>query len=192
MCIYIMSKKYKYWFFYIDDKYLDIVYIEEPNTNLYAYTDDHNIAMKFKKTRNMKIFTMKEKTIDREEVNYLADRFQREKLLLVNYESSMTHSVLNKFEYKLALTQTEHTNIQNIVNQIFVSKIWDTTWINPHIFKDKYVSMLYEIGFAYGYEMIVDKIDITLPQLIHHLFVPDTLGVFIEQYNFLLNKELLK
>ena len=83
-------------------------------------------------------------------------------------------------------------DIQNIVNQILVSKIWDTTWINPNIFKDKYVTMLYEIGFSYGYEMITDRTDILLPQLIHHLFVPDTLGVFIEQYNFLLNKELLK
>lgn len=187
-----MSKKYKYWFFYIDDEYLDIVYIEEPNSNLYAYTDDYDIAVKFKKTRNMKIFTMKEKNLDREEVNYLADKFQRERLLLVKYESSMTHSVLNKFNYKLVITQTEHTNIQNIVHQVFVSKMWDNTWINPHIFKDKYVNTLYEIGFGYGYEMISNKVDITLPTLIYHLFTPDTLGVFIEQYNFLLNKELLK
>lgn len=190
MCI--MSKKYKYWFFYIDDEYLDIVYIEEPNSNLYAYTDDYDIAVKFKKTRNMKIFTMKEKNLNREEVNDLADRFKRGKLLIAHCKSSMTHSVLDSFDYDLALTQMEHTNIQNIVHQIFVSKIWDTTWINPHIFKDKYVDMLYEIGFAYGYEMITDRTDILLPQLIHHLFVPDTLGVFIEQYNFLLNKELLK
>ena len=46
MCI--MSKKYKYWFFYIDDKYLDIIYIEEPGSNLYAYTDNYDIAIKFK------------------------------------------------------------------------------------------------------------------------------------------------
>ena len=146
----------------------------------------------FKKTRNMKIFTMKEESLTREDVNYLANKFQREKLLIAHCKTSMTHSVLDSFDYELALTQMEHTNIQNIVNQILVSKIWDTTWINPNIFKDKYVTMLYEIGFSYGYEMITDRTDILLPQLIHHLFVPDTLGVFIEQYNFLLNKELLK
>lgn len=190
--MFIMSKKYKYWFFYIDDEYLDIVYIEEPNSNLYAYTDDYNIAVKFKKIRNMKIFTMEEKSLNYEEVNRLAYKFQREKLVIAKFESSMTHSKSDLFKYELALTEMEHTNIQNIVHQIFISKMWNSTWIDPHIFKNKYLDMLYDIGFGYGYEMISDKTDMTLPQIIYSLFVPDSLGIFIEQYEFLLNKELLK
>lgn len=187
-----MSKKYKYWFFYIDDEYLDIIYIEEPGSNLYAYTDNYDIAIKFKKTRNMRIFTMKEKILSRIDVNRLIGNFQREQLIEVNCISSLMNVRKSTFKYKIVMTQMEHTNIQNIIQHLCVKKLWDNTWINPKIFKDKYFESLYAIGFGYGYDMISDNTNVLLHEFISNTFTIDILSVFIDQYRFLLNKELLK
>lgn len=185
-------KKYKYWFFYIKPKYLDEVYIEEPESLLYAYTDNYMYFKKFKKERNMKKFIYEERLIDREEINKLSIYFSREVLLEEEYDTYDGNANLNTIKYKLVITKYEYSNIVSITNQIFMNKLWNCTWINPFIFKDEYIIMLYSLGFGQGYEMINgDNYDITVEKL-YKMIKPDMLSVFIYHYKHLLSKDLLK
>ena len=55
----MMTKTYKYWFYYLDGE-------------LYAYTDKKEYAKIFEEERDMTKFTKRKEEITREELNFLA------------------------------------------------------------------------------------------------------------------------
>lgn len=178
------EKQYRYWFFYIKPEYKDNVCIEVDDGLLYAYTDNKDLAKKFEETRDMSKFFKVKRKITRDELNYLADVYNKEYMMMKSFETKTENG--DVITCDLVLTKMEFFAIDRAYIEMSISKIWTYTWINPFIFKEKIIDALDNLGYILGYNMIKgnDK-----KGDIYSIFKPDYISAFIHHFGFLLKND---
>ena len=181
------ENKYKYWFFYIKPEFIDTVYTEE-NSLLYAYTDDKDYYKAFKDQRDMSKFFILKKEIDREEVNYLAKYFTRQYLIKKEVKTKTDSSKSTIINYDLIITKYEDHMIQSTSHRIIMFDLWKYAWINPYIFKNKYLKALDKLGFKNKFDTMNtwkrSSVDI---DRIGKNIQADMLAIFINEFGYLLS-----
>lgn len=185
-----INKKYKYWFFYIKPKYIDLVTTENDDSLLYAYTDNKEYAELFESQRNMDKFFTKKRKIDKEEVNFLASQYMREYLIKKDIKTHSKGIGSKIIDYSLILTNTEYHILQSSVTQISSINMWKYTWLNPYIFNNEYFQILKEIEFVEKFNTIARwKKSNNESNNTKSKIQPDYLAIFIKEFGFLLTPE---
>lgn len=182
------EKKYKYWFFYIKPEYLHLVYTEEDDSLLYAYTDNKEHAKLFKDQRDINKFFVKKLEISREEVNYLARYFTREYLIKKDIKTKTKGIGSKVIDYTLILTKAEDNLLQTTAYKALMVDIYKYTWLNPYIFDDEYLSVLNKIGFKSRFDLISTwkRSDKEINKMGENI-QPDYLSTFIREFGCLLS-----
>lgn len=196
------EKKYTYWLIYLIDEEAREKFLYpatyDKTSKLYAYTTDKKLMKLFAEQRNMKIFHIKKKEVDRGYVNFLAEVYPSLNLTTLDGKTmSETHELV---KYKVAVTNYEfnmtfaeagfmhHTEMSKTPNG--VSHI---EWAG--ILKPEYQYLLYKLGYLYFYdpdrhlkiqEKIGDRDPEDLPFIENDPYI-DQLVIFIKKY-----KDLLK
>lgn len=183
----MINDTYKYWFFYIKPEYLDLVYTEEEDSLLYAYTDNKEYAKMFKEQRDMNKFFVVKREIDKDEVNYLAKDFMREYLIKKEVKTKSRGIGSKTIKYDLILTSTEEHMINHISSKILIVDSMCYAWLNPYIFNNEYLSALAVIGFKEKFDMMnnLDSV-INRENKMGTNIQADLLSTFIKEYGFLL------
>lgn len=114
----MMKTTYKYWLIYIIPGDIQEEFFPDDNpyidTNhpkyLYGYTDEKKLIKLWKKQRSKDLFIIKEKEINRDDVNFLARIFPRGKLTLLEGD---TRGEENIYHYKVPMTGMEYITISS-------------------------------------------------------------------------------
>lgn len=103
------DKTYTYWLIYLTDPALhDKFFSGKMSTDLYAYTDKKEHYKLWKSQRNSKAFEVKRKDLSQDEIRYLASKFQRQRIEIVEGETR-GHDAFRLF--KVAMTAHERIYI---------------------------------------------------------------------------------
>lgn len=113
------------------------IYKLKNSNEIYAYTDDKNIALLFESQRNMKKFIKKKKELDRRGISFLAKEYRSNILKVCEYN---TYDNIKNITYRLAVTENEDLSVKNlsfVIRHIDIKKqcIYDTRIFNSDIRK---------------------------------------------------------
>lgn len=117
------------------------------DSDIYAYTDDKEIAKYFELQRNMKKFKKIKADISKEDINYLAKEYQLCKLEIEEL-NTCNHSGNSISICKIAMTGLEKLDIDNIGYTIKNVTLPSKATINPLIFNNKIYKALKTIGYT--------------------------------------------
>lgn len=132
------EKKKKYWLFYLISK-VDI-YGSLPY-DIYAFTDDIELAESFVNTRNMNMFYTKQKKLNKKEINELLKTYMTCELGWME----ITTKIKEKYKvgrFNLPLTLREKQSCYNMSSLYLDDYIYRTVWDDNRIFKNKYANAL--------------------------------------------------
>ena len=147
------EKKYTYWLIYLKDeeareKFLYSMTYDK-TSKLYAYTSDKKLMKLFAEQRNMKLFHIKKKIVDRRYVNFLAAEYPSLNLTTLDGKTmTETHELVKykvavtNFEFNMTFAETgfmQHTEMAKTPTG--VSHI---EWAG--ILKTEYQYLLYKLG----------------------------------------------
>lgn len=163
-----------YVFFLNDEKNQYEDYCEK---GIYAYTDDKELAKKFKETRNRKFLQIRKlKNVSQEYIHAFAEQFPGGYLIRRDIKTAGSEGdcikipmVLTKIEYDV-ICNTEAFIIYNSIN------LWKTP-LNPKIFAPRYYEAMKILRFPYM--ALVRDSDV--------LILDDTSMVQIDQLQIFLN-----
>lgn len=166
----LRDKLYKYWFFYSKD-----------TNELYAYTDDKNLANGFESQRDMNKFIKVKKKISRSLVNDLARDYDGEYLLEggMRVYDSVTKETS---ECKLVVTKIEWITVSSTGFSFVNEEIYRYCWLSPHVFNDEIFNALKVVGYNDIHNVLVrteNDNDINDP---FDYIIPDDLGIFLKYY----------
>lgn len=143
-----MIKEYKYWIFYIKEKYKDDTY-KELYHRIYAYTDNKEYAKEFEIFHDMEKFIKKEVKLSREEVRILAMHAKKEFLQPCMLTTTSKNSNVEKI--KIIITEGEQqlliANVSNLAN----TRLIKATVEVPFIFSKKVYKALYDLKYVLLY-----------------------------------------
>lgn len=194
-----MTRRYKYWLYFIIPEYKEQVCLENEDNLLYAYTDKKKLAEGFEQSRNMDLFKKKKVYLTREDVNLLAKEYPNS---ILNYHPAKTRTagvgspvIMSGF----VCTMCEKIHVNNIATQMMLSTLWQYTWVNPYIFESKYVKALNYTNYILGYNMLnktpYKSIDYPMPDEIAvdiddilKIMYPDLMSIFIHHFAYLLRR----
>lgn len=174
----------KYWMFIINDEYNKYEYIPvHVESGLYAYTDNELYAKTFMSERDMSKFTMIKRHLDRVSLNELIKDYQRS--ALISYDCITVLDTGNYDKVSIIMTMHEKSNIVMESNRLTYNAI-GCAWVDPYIFKSKYVDALAMIKYisAYSYTQGILPDSVDLSKLIN----VDILEYFLKTYSNILVK----
>lgn len=145
------DNEFKYWIFYLVNSrcIFDI-----SNYDIYAFTDNKEIAENFIKTRNMNKFYLKKMKLNREERNNLIKNNLNSELSFM--EGTTRTRKYKVTSFKIAVTKHEKLFCNNDETIYIHEYLYRFVWGEPSILKDKYINALSTLGFIQMHEMIVD------------------------------------
>lgn len=131
--------KKKFWFFYIIDKQIADEHQVFVN-DIYAYTDDPELAENFISTRNMSIFYMKTKKLTDSDMKELFRHYMIFELEL--FEGTTRNKKYHVKKFSIALTRRERQIVQAKSSVILHENVYHFVWNNIAPFKNKYIKAL--------------------------------------------------
>lgn len=159
-----MNDEYKYWVFYV-------------GKDIYAYTDDKELAKQFEKERNMEVFKKCKKELQRGSVNYLADNYQNNMLEHLKGTTKIAGIGSEVTDFDIAITKEEQILVMNMAVHITEQQIPNKCWTSPTIFLDNYRALLDKVGYTtkwlkvrYGKQIKVIQEDIDYLEVFLELF----------------------
>lgn len=132
------EKKYKMWIFYLINK--DEVY-GTSEYDIYAFTDKIEFVESFIQTRNMNKFFTKKIKMNQSEYNDLIKNYMNSELDMFEGTTKIKSSNDVK-TFSLVLTRREKMTVTNMSSLCLNEYIYREVWVDPNIFKKKYISAL--------------------------------------------------
>lgn len=182
-----MNKKYKYYIFYINTKEEYVCnLLENDNLPIYAYTDNSDLALKFKIQRNMKYFIYKKCSLTRDEVRMLATEIPRSILINKNGISKDPYTYAD-IPYDIVCTYIEEVSCNHMCWNAIYQKVWDCIYFDPMIINDRFRKSLECIYYIKHYNQVHQDVK-DIETDIFHFIKPDFLAAFVKNYGFLLRE----
>lgn len=156
------------------------IYILNKDGDIYAYTDDKELAKKFESQRNMKKFKKIKKNISKKEINELANEYQLCKLELVELDTKGNNGYSS---CNIAMTGIEHMDISNVGYTLKYVTLPKTAVVNPLIFNKK----IYDALKTIGYNDIYPTLPFDTPK--DYYIKLDMLMIFIQNFGKTLKED---
>lgn len=176
----IEEKLYKYYFYYIKS--------DNDKPELYAYTDNKELAKEFEIQRNMEIFSRVKHKLTRKALNDLVKEYPELSLELVTGYTKNNSYKSDSVEFHLVMTNVEKMSIISEYDNVINAKLWALTQNDPRLFNKDIKKALSYIDYEYGYANYFSS----NPELISRYYdyicdyEMDLFGVFISIYGKLL------
>lgn len=184
------GEKVTYWMFYMDDVKLREKYLLDVNNEieqrLYAYTDKKKYARQFMEERNMDMFRVVKKKIDKERINFLASEYGRNYLVVLE---GLTHSADGKSyqSYSLIVTEYEHNMVMVRANFLFYNRLKSFVDLGLlQVLKPKYAILLGSVGYWQLVDPDLNVYDSDGVNITFENFQYDLLYVFLDLFGELL------
>lgn len=166
----LKDKLYKYWFFYSKD-----------TNEIYAYTDNKNLADGFEKQRDMNKFIKIKKKISRSLVNDLAKDYNGE-YLLDKYLRSYDHDTKEVNDCNIIMTNIEWITVSSIGFSFVNEDIYKYCWLSPYVFNDDVFNALKYIGYNDLHNVLVRTVEDDNTNDPYDYIMADDLGIFLKYY----------
>lgn len=167
------------------DKYFWIFYITKEDGfygsdmyDVYAFTDNKDIAKKFKSTRNMKIFFEKKIKLNREEMNNLIRHHMISELKM--YEGISIDKKHKSYYFELPLTLREKETCDSLSSLYTNEYIYRYVWNDASVFKDKYYYALKSLSYVSLHKFLyVDDSDW---EELSEKVLPNNFNILVDQF----------
>jgi hypothetical protein len=170
----IKQKKTKFWLFYLID-IDEAMYTEE--YDLYAFTDNEELAKGFIDTRNMDKFFVKEVKMTLEERNSLLREYLNSELVELKGTTKGSHYKIHSFT--IPVTSREKMYCMNDETIYIHEYLYQYVWGDPEVFKNKYQKALMTIGFVGLHELIIENGDDDVWSETAGKMLPDTFNMLM-------------
>ena len=144
------SNKHKYWLFYLVDKDAEF-------DDLYAFTDNPELAENFIETRSCKKFYLRIEKFDTSEINqFLRTRLPLELSMFSGNMRIRSNDVKN---FSVAMTDREISDIRMHFSSFLYEKLLSIELNDTRCLKKKYIKALQNLLFPPAFETIEDAED---------------------------------
>lgn len=150
------------------------------NKDVYAFTNDPEIAYNFSKTRNMDVFVCKTHKITESEYNIFLKNYMKEELSM---HESYTKTKKSIQTINIALTRREKTMIRSDISNILYEKILEYMTWNTEIIKKKYRDSLDKLLY-FGNSGFEFEDDVSSTER-ESKIIPNDLNYIIDRYGVL-------
>lgn len=171
----------------------DVYYIfYEKGDDIYAYTDSKKLYKKFKKQRNMDLFTVVRLERTKESTHELAENFQQQ--ILSEYSIKTKNENGDVVLIRIVLSASEHLTINNYGFELLNNSILKFVWISPMLFKHSIFKALKELEYLSLYlsqsmtTRNVEYLSVLYDNIKHNLY-PDELSIFLELFGYTMKGE---
>jgi hypothetical protein len=173
------EKLYKYYFFYLKT--------EGYKPELYAYTDNKELADEFEIERNMDLFVKKKHKITRGAVNDLAQEYPELAIELIDGVTKSNDNISHTVKFSMAVTAVERMSIVTEFNNVVFYQLLSLSSIDPRAFKPSIQKSLNIIDYTYNYYTY--HLEASIPDDVYeyqYCYDMDLFGVFVNLYGKLL------
>jgi len=178
------TNKYKYYLYYLYDENID------DNVELYAYTDNKELAKQFEKERDMNLFHKRVMKFDRSTVNNLVKYNQPNNLMLMNGYTKDIDNPGIPVPFSLVVTEAEEMSLISSYDSFISYEIFSMARVNPFCFNKKIFNALKYIDYVYSYMYCYEpeKIEDIFPNA-QYDYEFDIFGGFIKAFGKYLRKD---
>lgn len=177
------DNKKKFWFFYT--KY--DAYGENDDFELYAFTDNKEIAQSFKDTRCMDKFYLKTAKLDRQNYNELIRHHMMCELSY--HEGNCKIDFSNKLKkYKMAITKREEQRLLRDISLFMHEKLYGCVWKDIWCLADKYIDALTLLCYP-GLQSYITLGENPIHQSVEDAILCNDINLLFDQINWTITPE---
>lgn len=155
--------EYTYYFFYMKDEYAEYYDIDSV---VYAFTDNKKLKKMFMSTRDMNMFKVEKKKLNRIQRRVLLEEHSNLSLSLFHFDDGLS----------IPLTNEEKSVMTFIANDtINIKLITIASCVNPRVFSKDILPMIKDIGYLKFYKYY--SLGVPLPNI-----RPDFFKIFLKYY----------